>query len=42
VWASTGFAPPEDKPVTYPTSLQPIADAAMPYYRRLHAARLTG
>jgi hypothetical protein len=42
VWASTGFQPREQKEPTYPRSLQPIVDAALPYYRRLHARRLTG
>ena len=42
VWASTGFAPPEKKEPTYPSSLQPIVDAALPIYGRLHARRITG
>ena len=42
VWASTGFHPPDRHAPAYPGSLQPIVDAALPIYRRLHAARLTG
>jgi hypothetical protein len=42
VWSSTGFQPPSRRAPEYPRSLQPIVDAALPLYRRLHAARLTG
>ena len=41
VWSSTGFQPPSRRQREYPRSLQPIVDAALPAYERLHAARLT-
>ena len=40
VWASTGLAKPEAKPVELPAELQRIADAARPLYERLAAHRI--
>lgn len=39
---STGFGPPDSKPVTLPGQLQRIADAARPLYDRLWRYRLVG
>lgn len=37
VWASTGFAAPDEKPFTLPDELRRIADAARPLYEKLKA-----
>ena len=41
VWASTGLAKPEPKPIELPPELQRIADAARPYYEKMKVYRLT-
>ncbi len=41
VWASTGLSKPEPKPVSLPSDLQRIADAARPYYEKMRGYRLT-
>jgi hypothetical protein len=40
VWRSTGFQPYRPPAAPLPESLQPLADACAPCYRRLHAHRL--
>jgi hypothetical protein len=40
VWKSTGFAEYRDKPANLSTKFQAIADAAFPYYQKLHEHRL--
>ena len=42
VEASTGFGPPDSRPVTVPDRLIGLVDAARPYYEELAAHRLTG
>ncbi|MGE0715525.1 MAG: HAD family hydrolase [Alphaproteobacteria bacterium] len=42
VHRSTGFAPPRAEAVDLPAGLEPLAQAAQPYYRHLHAHRITG
>jgi hypothetical protein len=37
IFNSTGFAPPDEKPVTLPDHLRTIADAARPFYERMAA-----
>lgn len=41
VWASTGFAEAPKEPVSLPPALQKIAEAALPYYRKMQAHRLS-
>jgi hypothetical protein len=40
VEASTGFVPPRAEPKHLPERLAPLAEAALPLYRRLHERRL--
>jgi hypothetical protein len=40
VWTSTGFAGPEGDLPEVPEHLQPVLDAAMPYYEQLKAAKI--
>ena len=37
IFDSTGFAPPDEKPVTLPDHLRTIADVARPFYERMAA-----
>lgn len=39
IFASTGFAPPDDKPATLPDHLRPIAEQARPFYEKMAAHR---
>ena len=41
VWASTGFAKPEGKPIELPAHLAKIADAARPFYEKMRVFRLS-
>ncbi|MEW2912104.1 HAD family hydrolase [Leisingera sp. JC11] len=40
VWTSTGFAGPEGRLPEVPEELQPVLQAAMPYYEQMKAAKI--